>query len=98
MEMRTNRSIGIVSVIVGVICFFMVFVPPTRTVMIGSALGDYVAVGFTITGIMLAVVSLVKEPGKKWIPVIGLLLSLSYLAYWAILLVMLMMGLIPFAP
>lgn len=90
--------ISYISLIVGIICFFIVFVTPTRIANIGNAFGDYITVFLTVSGIILSTMGMVKNTEKKGIPVISLILSSSFIIFWIITLILLFTRQIEFAP
>ncbi len=87
-----------ISLIVGVICFFIVFVPATRIANTGNTYGDYIILALTIFGIYLSIAGIVMKTEKNIIPIIALILSLSEIIYWVIAVVLLLTGQIEFAP
>lgn len=100
-EMRAPKKHGVisyVSLIIGIVCFFIVFVEPTKIANVGYLIGDYITLLLTGAGIILSVVGLVKKSEKKTLPIISLILSLSFFIFWVITILLLFTGKIPFAP
>jgi len=95
---KSYSKISYISLVVGIICFFIVFVPPTRIASIGYIAGDYITAALTGIGIFFSVMALVKKTEKKIIPLISLILSFSFLIFWMITIVLLFTGQIEFAP
>src|SRR5699024_12659529 len=73
------------SLIIGVVCFFIVFVTPTRIANVGNFIGDYITFALTGVGIILSIIGLLKKTEKNIIPVIYLILSSSFFIFWIIL-------------
>lgn len=97
----TQKKYGLISyfaLAVGVICFFIVFVTPTRIANIGNGFGDIITFLLTGIGIVLAIIGLVKKTEKNVIPVIALLLSSSFFIFWIITIILLFTGQIEFWP
>ncbi len=69
--------ISYISFAIGIVCFFLVFVTPTRIANIGSPPGDYMTLILTAAGMMLSVTGIAKRTEKSIIPVISLILSSS---------------------
>lgn len=101
IETTVTKKYGILSyssLIVGVICFFIVFVPATRIANTGNTYGDYIILSLTIFGVYLSIAGIVKKTENNLIPIIALILSLSEIIYWLIAFVLLLTGQIEFAP
>ncbi|UTR06095.1 hypothetical protein MM326_18765 [Alkalihalobacillus sp. LMS6] len=94
---KKGNIIKYIALIIGIVCLFLTFVTPTRIVMVGSLYGDYIVFVLTAIGVTLAIVSLIKE-SKKFIPILSLILSLSYPILVALWLILLFTGTIDFAP
>lgn len=95
---KKHSAISYASLLVGIICFFIVFVEPVRIANIGYLPGDYITFFLTGLGIVLSVIGLAKNTEKNVIPSISLILSLSFFIFWAIAIFLLVTGQIPFAP
>ncbi|WP_019390933.1 hypothetical protein [Priestia filamentosa] len=91
-------SISYMSLAIGVICFCIVFVTPTRIANIGSLGGDYITFSLTGIGIVLSTIGIVKKTEKNVIPIISLVLSSSFFIFWIITIILLFTGQIEFAP
>lgn len=90
--------ISYISLIVGIICVFVVFVTPTRIANVGSLVGDYITFFLTGIGIVLSLIGIVKKTEKNVIPIISLILSSSFFIFWIITIILLFTGQIEFAP
>lgn len=95
---KKNGIISYISLIVGIICFFIVFVTPTRIANIGSLVGDYITLFLTGIGIVLSIIGIVKKKEKNVVPIISLILSSSFFIFWMITIFLLFTGKIEFAP
>ena len=95
---RKHSLISYSSLLVGIICFFIVFVTPTRLAHTGNMTGDYITYFLTFIGILISLVALSKETEKKLIPVLALILSSSLFIFWIVALFALFTGLADFAP
>jgi hypothetical protein len=95
---RKHSLISYISLLIGVICFFIVFVTPTRIANVGNLIGDYITFAFTGTGIILSIIGLVKKTENNIIPVISLILSSSFFIFWIIVIFSLFTGQMDFAP
>ncbi|KYG29096.1 hypothetical protein [Priestia endophytica] len=91
-------SISYMSLAIGVICFCIVFVTPTRIANIGSLVGDYITFSLTGIGIVLSTIGIVKKTEKNVIPIISLILSSSFFIFWIITIILLFTDQIEFAP
>ncbi|MFB6468833.1 hypothetical protein ACE38V_18920 [Cytobacillus sp. Hz8] len=103
MEIKTDtpKKYGLISYIsltIGIICFFVVFVTPTRIANIGSSVGDYITFSLTGIGIVLSIKGIEKKTEKNVIPIISLILSSSFFIFWIIIIFLLFTGQIEFAP
>ncbi|MFB4211500.1 hypothetical protein ABC345_09815 [Shouchella sp. 1P09AA] len=97
-DLRKKRSlIKYLALIIGIACLFLTFVTPTRVVLIGSKYGDYIVLALTAIGVILSIVSL-KIEARKFLPILSLILSLSYPIFVVLLLILLFTGVIDFAP
>lgn len=79
-ELITSKKHGVISyssLIIGIICFFIVFVPPTRIANVGSLTGDYITFVITGAGIILSIIGLVRKTERNIIPIISLVLYLD---------------------
>ncbi|MGO1923522.1 MAG: hypothetical protein ACTH14_06780 [Jeotgalicoccus sp.] len=100
-ELITSKKHGVISyssLIIGVICFFIVFVPSTRIANVGSLTGDYITFVFTGVGIILSIIGLVRKAERNTIPIISLVLSSSFFIFWFIVIFLLVTGQMDFAP
>ena len=95
---RKNSIISYIALLIGIVCFFITFVQPTRIVMIGSLAGDYITFGLTAIGVILSIVGLLKKTEKKLLPIISLVLSLSFPIYFVLWLILMFTGIWDFAP
>ncbi|MGG4266113.1 hypothetical protein [Peribacillus simplex] len=90
--------ISFISFVIGIICFFIVFITPVRVANIGSLGADYITFFLTIIGIVLSVIGILKKTEKKVIPIISLVFSSSFFIFWVIVITLLLTGEIEFAP
>ena len=95
---KRHSVVSYISLIIGVVCFFIVFVEPTRIANVGYLIGDYITFFLTGAGIILSVVGLVRKTEKNIIPIFSLILSSSFFLFWIITIILLFTGKIPFAP
>ena len=95
---KKHGVISYSSLTIGIICFFIVFITPTRIANIGSLVGDYTTFLLTGIGILLSLIGIAKKTEKKIIPVISLILSSSFFIFWIITVFLLLTGQIDFAP
>lgn len=95
---KKNGIISYISLAIGVICFFIVFVTPTRIANVGNLVGDYITFFLTGIGIVLSVIGIVKKTEKNVVPIIALILSSSFFIFWIIAIFLLFTGKIEFAP
>lgn len=95
---RKHSGISYNAMIIGIVCFFITFVQPTRIVMIGSLTGDYVTYGFTALGLICSIIGLSKKTEKNILPIISLSLSLSFPVFFALWLFLIITGVWDFAP
>lgn len=91
-------TISYLSLLIGIICFFIVFVTPTRIANIGSAVGDYITIFLTSIGIVLSIIGLKRKTEKKALSILGLILSSSLFIFWIITIILLFGGVIEFGP
>ncbi|HLT55426.1 MAG TPA: hypothetical protein VK057_04905, partial [Bacillota bacterium] len=73
-----------------IICFFIVFVTPTRIANIGNVTGDYITFFLTGTGMVLSLIGIIKKTEKNILPVISFILSSSFFIFWAIVVILLL--------
>ena len=95
---KKHGAISITSIVLGMICFFIVFITPTRIANIGSLIFDYLTFFLTGVGMIISIVGIVKKREKNTLPIIGLILSSSFFIYWVIIIIMLFTGQIEFGP
>ena len=95
---KRYSKISYISLVVGIICFFIVFVTPTRIANSGSLAGDYITIALTGLGMLLSILAMTKKTEKKAIPLISLILSSSFFMFWIIVFISLFTGLTEFAP
>ncbi|WP_148357556.1 hypothetical protein [Peribacillus simplex] len=84
--------ISFTSFIIGIICFFTVFITPIRMGNIGNMNGDYITFFLTIAGIVLSVIGILKKTEKKVISIISLVFSSSFFIFWVIVITLLLTG------
>ncbi|WP_342602734.1 hypothetical protein [Peribacillus sp. FSL E2-0159] len=84
--------ISFTSFIIGIICFFTVFITPIRMENIGNMNGDYITFFLTIAGIALSVIGILKKTEKKVISIISLVFSSSFFIFWVIVITLLLTG------
>jgi hypothetical protein len=84
--------ISFTSFIIGIICFFTVFITPIRMENIGSLTGGYITFFLTVAGIVLSVMGILKKTEKKMISIISLVFSSSFLIFWVIIITLLLTG------
>ncbi|GAF66622.1 hypothetical protein BTS2_3523 [Bacillus sp. TS-2] len=95
---KKHSTISYLALTIGIICFFIVFITPTRIANIGSLLGDYITFFLTGAGILLSIIGILKKTEKKVIPVIALIFSSSFFIFWVVILILLFTGQIDFGP
>ncbi|KKE78287.1 hypothetical protein NSA56_04860 [Oceanobacillus caeni] len=95
---KKHSIISYISLVNGIICFFIVFITPTRIANIGNSVGDNITFLLTGTGIVLSLIGIVKKTEKNVIPIISLILSSSFFIFWIIVIILLFTGQIGFAP
>lgn len=95
---KKHSVISYIALIIGIVCFFIVFVEPTRIANVGYLIGDYITFFLTGAGILLSVIGLIKKTEKNILPVISLILSSSFFIFWVLIIILLFTGQIPFAP
>ncbi|MEH7106525.1 hypothetical protein V7083_01955 [Bacillus sp. JJ1764] len=98
VPLKKYSMISYSSFAIGIVCFFIVFVTPTRIANNGNLVGDYITFFLTVMGVFLSLVGIVKKTEKKLIPIVSLILSLSFFIFWIITFILLLTGKIPFAP
>ncbi|CAH0191901.1 hypothetical protein ACIROD_08060 [Peribacillus sp. NPDC101481] len=84
--------ISFTSFIIGIVCFFTVFITPIRIANFGSLTGDYITFFLTITGIVLSVMGILKKTEKKVISIVSLVFSSSFFIFWVIVITLLLTG------
>ncbi len=84
--------ISFTSFIIGIICFFTVFITPIRMENIGSLTGGYITLFLTVAGIALSVIGILKRTEKKMISIISLVFSSSFFIFWVIIITLLLTG------
>ena len=97
-HLKKQGIISYISLIIGIICFFIVFITPTRIANIGVLIGDYITFFLTGIGIILSIFGIVKKTEKNVIPIISLILSSSFFIFWIIAIFLLLTGQTEFAP
>jgi hypothetical protein len=95
---KRHSIISYISFTIGIVCFFIVFVTPTRIANVGSLTGDYITFFLTGTGIVLSIIGIVKKTEKNLIPILSLILSSSFFIFWVIVIFLLFTGQTEFAP
>ncbi|MDX8045249.1 hypothetical protein SH601_04535 [Gracilibacillus sp. S3-1-1] len=95
---KKHSMISYFALAIGIICFFIVFVTPTRIANTGNMMGDIIAIVLMGVGTVLSIVEIAKTTEKKLIPIVSLILSLSLIIFWIIIFVLLVTRQIPFAP
>lgn len=94
-EASIQKRYGVISFtsfIIGIICFFTVFITPIRMANIGSITGGYITLFLTIAGIALSVMGILKKTEKKMISIISLVFSSSFFIFWVIIITLLLTG------
>ncbi|MBL3645361.1 hypothetical protein JMN23_23675 [Bacillus sp. RHFB] len=94
-EASIQKRYGVISFtsfIIGIICFFTVFITPIRMENIGSMTGGYITLFLTIVGIALSVMGILKKTEKKMISIISLVFSSSFFIFWVIIITLLLTG------
>ena len=95
---KKHGLISYTSLVIGIICFFIVFVTPTRIANIGNLIGDYITFFLTGAGIILSIIGIRKKTEKNVLPTISLILSSSFFIFWILVIILLFSGQIDFAP
>lgn len=90
---KKHGFISYVSLIIGITCFLIVFVTPTRIANVGSLFGDYITFFLTAAGIILSIIGILKKTEKNVIPVFS-----SFFLFWIIVIILLFSGQMEFAP
>ncbi|ARK32476.1 hypothetical protein [Halalkalibacter krulwichiae] len=101
IETTTQKKYGTISYMslaIGIVCFFIVFVTPTRIANIGSLVGDVITFTLTGIGMVLSTIGIVKKTEKNLIPILSFILSSSFFLFWIITIILLFTGLIEFGP
>lgn len=91
-------KVSYLSLLIGVICFLIVFVPPTRIASVGNLAGDYLTLFLTLAGVSLSVAGIAMKEEKNGIPIIALLLSSSFLIFWIMIIVLVLTEQMNLAP
>ncbi|GGH70076.1 hypothetical protein GCM10010978_04630 [Compostibacillus humi] len=89
-QQKKHGMISYVALTIGIICFFIVFVTPTRIANIGNVTGDYITFFLTGTGMVLSLIGIIKKTEKNILPVISFILSSSFFIFWAIVVILLL--------
>ncbi|MDM8100569.1 hypothetical protein [Oceanobacillus oncorhynchi] len=97
-RLKKHGLISYFALIIGVICFFIVFITPTKIANIGNLAGDYITFFLTAAGIILSIIGLGKKTEKNIIPIISFMLSSSFFIFWIIVFILLITGQMDFAP
>lgn len=97
-QYKKHGVISYISIVIGIVCFFIVFVAPTRLANIGMAGGDYVTFALTALGIITSLIGISKKSERNLIPIISLVLSSSYFIFWIVTIFLLVTGMVDFAP
>ncbi|MBX9956186.1 hypothetical protein H7T43_14900 [Peribacillus simplex] len=84
--------ISFTSFIIGIICFFTVFITPIRMENIGGLTGGYITFFLTVAGIVLSVMGILKRTERKMISIISLVFSSSFFIFWVIIITLLLTG------
>ncbi|MEI3612442.1 hypothetical protein [Pseudogracilibacillus sp. SO30301A] len=95
---QKHGIISYLALFIGIVCFFIVFITPTRIANIGHLYGDYITFALTAAGIALSFVGILKKTEKNVLPIIALILSSSFFIYWIIIILLLFSGVIEFGP
>ncbi|BAC12943.1 hypothetical protein [Oceanobacillus iheyensis HTE831] len=98
MVKKKHGTVSYISLALGITCFFIVFVQPTRIANIGSLIGDSITMILSAVGIILSLFGRLKKSEKNVIPTISLILSGSFIIYWVMIFILLITGIIDFAP
>lgn len=65
--------------------------------MIGSLVGDYIIFVLTPVGAILSIIALIRS-SRKFIPIVALVLSLSFPLFLILVFVLILTGVMDFAP
>jgi hypothetical protein len=84
--------ISFTSFIIGIICFFTVFITPIRIGNIENLTGGYITFFLTVAGIVLSVMGILKKTEKNMISIISLVFSSSFFIFWVIIITLLLTG------
>jgi hypothetical protein len=63
--LKKHGIISYISLVIGITCFFIVFVTLTRIANIGSLIGDYITFFLTGVGIILSIIGMAKKTEKN---------------------------------
>ena len=96
-SLKQMKRLKYAALFIGIVCFFLTFVPFTRVVMIGSSIGDYTIFVLTPLGVILSILALIMG-SKKFIPIVALVLSLSFPLFLILVFVLILTGVMDFAP
>lgn len=100
-QQKKHGVISLVSIVLGIICFFIVFIEPTATSIakiVGMQAGDYITWSLTALGIIISIIGIRKKSEKNLIPIISLVLSSSLFIFWIVFFLLIVTGIIDFAP
>lgn len=81
---RKHGAISYISIVIGIICFFIVFITPTRLAYADVQFGNYIALALTTLGIVTSIIGIRKKSVKNIIPIISLVLSSSFFSFWIV--------------
>ena len=95
---KKHGVISYISIVIGIVCFFIVFVTPTRLANIGMAGGDYITLVLTALGIITSLIAISKKSERNIIPIISLVLSASLFIDWLLFFFLIFTGISDFAP
>ncbi|WP_407951451.1 hypothetical protein [Peribacillus psychrosaccharolyticus] len=95
---KKHGAISYISIVIGIVCFFIVFVTPTRLANIGMAGGDYITFALTALGIITSLIGISKKSERNIIPIISLVLSASLFIDWLLFFFLIITGISDFAP
>ena len=63
-DSKRHSVISYIALIIGIICFFIVFVTPTRIANVGNLKGDYITFFLTGIGILLSIIGSLRKRRK----------------------------------
>lgn len=95
---KKHGVISYISIVIGIVCFFIVFVTPIRLANIGMAGGDYITFALTALGIITSLIAISKKTERNLIPIISLVLSASLFIDWLLFFFLIVTGISDFAP